>query len=209
MMTDSKNTHCSLLGLTGLAGAGKDLLFSEIAKFTTAKRLALADNLKMEMQEYLLKCFGIDILHATREQKESVRDLLVAHGKVRRKISKGRYWTSLITKETIKYRKECLTVITDIRYAKYPEDEHFWLKKMGGKLIHLKKFIINENEDLIPLKYPNIDEAENDPILLSLSDYQIEWPDMQTCPIQYKTKYEEKYQKELEKFFYWLKFGSK
>jgi len=198
-----------LIGLSGFAGAGKDLLFSEISKKIPATRIALADSLKLEVRDYLLKCFKIDILKATRDEKNLVRDILVAHGKVRRQQSFGQYWTGLVTEAINKEKETKLVVVPDIRYAKFEKDEHNWLSNMGGLLVHINKYHINDDNFKLFLSAPNKEEEENDPKLKLLSDYQIEWPDMETCPTKYKNFYEEKYKKELEGFFIWLKSSTK
>lgn len=164
------------IGLSGIAKSGKDtfcsLLVAEFKQLgIKAQRFALADELKLKVRNPLYELSNIDILKCSPEEKELVRDYLVAVGKIKRKQSKGKYWTSLLQQQILS-EPSVIPIITDIRYHFYPEDEVFWLKKvMGGKLIHLHRTING-----IPLTPPNKDEEENDPKVRANADKCIYWP---------------------------------
>ena len=168
-----------LIGLTGLATTGKDLVCAKMGDRGPVKRVALADNLKKDCRAFLMDKFGIDVNSCSPSEKELIRPLLVAFGKVRRVQSKGTFWTSQVTDDVIESSKTSLVIVTDIRYCdpSFENDEVFWLKKLGGKLIHIKRHTI-VNGEKIYVKPPNEDEAKFDPLLQSHADFCIDWP---TC----------------------------
>lgn len=165
-----------IIGLTGYATSGKDYLFGLLANRGPVIRMALADSLKRDINPFLIEKFGIDLYSCTPEQKELVRPLLVAYGKIHRNRSGGSYFTSQLTKKVLEASKTHLVVVTDIRYAdpKFPNDELNWLKSLGGKLVHITKYN-EENGQRTYVKAPNADELENNIILLKNADFLIEW----------------------------------
>jgi hypothetical protein len=165
-----------VIGLSGVAGSGKDTMFALLNfKNSKIKRFALADCLKNELNIFTKDLYKIDLFNCTREEKDLIRPLLVAHGKIRRTLTNGTYWTSKLTEEIknfLNQDEENIAVITDIRYAEYEEDELFWLKKqLGGYLIHITMNLDNNEK----LKAPNREEEQNDPILKKNADYRVIW----------------------------------
>jgi hypothetical protein len=164
-----------VIGLCGVAGAGKDTMYS-LLNFNNPniKRFALADALKTELFSFIKELYNIDIFNCSREEKNIIRPILVEHGKIRRKQSNGTHWTSLITSHINDYIRESsknIAVITDVRYAEYEKDEIFWVKNiLGGKLIHISMI---DNGKFVPPA--NIDEEKNDPIIKENTDLFIEW----------------------------------
>lgn len=164
----------NIIGIAGVATSGKDLLCSLLSSELRdlgfePRRFALADRLKAQIAPFLSSELGIDIFNCSPSEKELIRPLLVAFGKAKRVQSNGRYWTSLLSEE-IKTSNCDFAIVTDIRYQEYEEDECSWLKKQGGKLIHLTRF--EEGRRVLP---PNEDESRNDPILESLADVRVAW----------------------------------
>jgi dephospho-CoA kinase len=93
-----------VIGISGLAGSGKDTFVDLLQKqIPQVKRFALADALKVEINPYLIKEFGVDIFTCDRETKNMHRPLLVSHGKERRISSQGRYWVELLDKKIRRY----------------------------------------------------------------------------------------------------------
>lgn len=164
-----------VIGLTGVATCGKDTFCKYLIENLqrngfTAKRFALADDLKAMARMPLLELSEIDILNCDAEQKEIVRDYLVAIGKIKRKLTHGKFWTSLLEPKIIQAKVD-YAVITDLRYDYYSEDEAYWAKvKMGGSLVHITRF--NDGKKILP---PNLDEEENDPKMETKSDYKVAW----------------------------------
>jgi hypothetical protein len=172
------------IGISGLAGVGKDLflkLFSEeISKLhLTCKRFALADELKNEINPILLSKHGINIFSCSREQKETVRHLLVSHAKIKREQTSGRYWINKLEEKIEREQKPIdFVCITDIRYDEYENDEVSWLKnEKNGILVHISKYKEVNGKKMFQ-NPPNDEEARNDPKLKSQADYKICWPHM-------------------------------
>ena len=170
-----------ILGITGVAGAGKDTFFSILKKVARAsyevKRFSLADKLKEECKEYCINKYGIDPTNCSIEEKNKIRNTLVSHAKRKRQETDGRYWISRIEKEIKEFDSpKTIAVITDIRYCDYQHDELFWLKnELNGKLLYIGRYEVNEDNFKIFLKGANEEELRNDPHLYMNSDYKIQW----------------------------------
>jgi len=129
-MTDFK---CSILGLCGSARSGKDTFFEFAEKISkeeglTLKRLAFADVLKEELDDFLKSRFGISAFTSSSEEKSIIRPIMVAYGEAKRNLSSGTYWIDRVTPRAEKNRKEgVVSVVTDVRYL----NELKWLKIYG------------------------------------------------------------------------------
>lgn len=167
-----------IVGLTGPAQSGKDSFFSLAKSYFNLlnikiKRLALADNLKMDMKSFLLEKLNIDILNISPDDKEKIRDLMVIYGKIKRQDTEGKYWTNLLEPQIKESLKENdIIFITDIRYAYYEEDEMNWIRAFKKNLlIHISR--LDKNNILVPPR--NFEENQNDPILKQNSDLRLCW----------------------------------
>jgi len=169
-----------MLGITGVARSGKDTFYSILKRYLKEKnlesqRIALADELKKELGDFVEKKFKIDLNKCDGLDKELVRPLMVAYGKCRRVQSQGKYWTSLVDSKVKDLKKEnVIPIITDIRYIEYKEDEYAWLKSHDGILIHLSRKL--DDGSLVPPA--NIEEKSNDNKLKAVADFCICW---ETC----------------------------
>jgi hypothetical protein len=166
------------IGLCGVAKSGKDLFCNLLINNLSfhgfkAKRFALADRLKNDLKPIFDK-LNIDIWNCNANNKELVRDLMVAYGKAQRIKSEGKYWTRMLTTEI--EADDCdVAIVTDIRYDVYPQDELYWCKeKMGGVLVHISRFNLLEGVKTF-IQPPNQDELANDPKLKAAADYCVEW----------------------------------
>lgn len=181
-----------LIGISGLAGDGKDSLCNMLRDLFEEmgyefERIALADSIKEECKEALLSLYGIDPIICSREDKSKIRDFLVFHGKVKRIETRGAHWTNKISKtisELAKTKNDRIICVPDIRHAEYENDEVYWLKKNGGILIHVKKYSI---ESASPFKKTfsipvNNQEATHTPKVEALADYVLEWQDTSPKP---------------------------
>lgn len=183
-----------VIGLSGLAGSGKDLFYElcseELKKKNhTACQIALATDLKIECRDALITMFGIDPTACTREEKNKIRDFLVFFGHFRRRGTLGQYWMQKANNKIKSLKRNCTInniknptcFVTDIRYDEYEPDEADWVKaKHKGTLVHLRKrrIVLSETgkrkdvyEEAI-----NKHEKENDPKLREKADVCIEWP---------------------------------
>lgn len=169
-----------VIGLSGFAKVGKDtfcnaLIKALVTKGYSAKRFALADELKKKLNPFLIQECGIDIFNCSPQEKETVRDILVAYGKVKRLQSQGRFWTSIL-EEIIWKESHDFSIVTDVRYDFFPNDEVWWIKsQMSGILIHLNRGGI---------KPPNKDEEINDPKIAAQADFDLIFPNLPEDKIQ-------------------------
>lgn len=167
-----------IIGISGVATAGKDTLYKLLEKKLLnkniiTKRIALADQLKIDLEPFIKNYIGIDILNASPEEKKIVRGLMVVYGKIKRTQTQGKHWTSIAQKQV----DECLNnkiipIITDIRYSEYKEDELFWLKERNkGFLIHVTRI----NSDGLVIPPANLEERKNNPLIKRSADFKIKW----------------------------------
>jgi hypothetical protein len=169
-----------MIGLTGVARSGKDTFYSILKKYLEEKnikceRIALADNLKIELGDFTKEKFKIDLNKCDGKEKELIRPLMVAYGKCRRVQTEGKYWTSQLESKIRELsQKNIIPIVTDIRYIEYKDDEYSWLKSNDGILIHISRKL--DDGTLIPPA--NIEEKSNDNKLKAVSDISIVW---ETC----------------------------
>ena len=165
------------IGISGVAGSGKNTLAEIIIKFLErmdipCQELSIANNLKKELSTASKKLYGIDSYSCSREEKDIIRPFLVAHGEIKRKLSQGKHWTNLLTKELDNKK---VNIITDVRYSEYKDDEVDWLKnEVNGVLIHLSRYSSNYNERTY-IKALNQSEKKNDPIMRDKADFALSW----------------------------------
>lgn len=167
-----------ILGISGVAKSGKDTLADlllDCAKENgiNAIKISLAEPLKNDINEFLIKKLNIDIWNCTPEEKEFVRPLLVAYGKAQRIKTSGKYWTGLLSHriENEIDKNVDLVIIPDVRYDEYEEDEAGWIIDNGIEFIHLTR--VAEDGSIVPP--PNKDEEENDPRMQEAATKNIQW----------------------------------
>ena len=165
-----------MIGITGVATSGKDTLYLLLKKYFEEKglkvqRYALADLLKKDLEKFVLDKFNLNIFELSKQDKELLRPVLVAYGKIKRINSSGRHWIDQINHLLESRDKATIPIITDIRYQEYEKDEAFWLKKENkGILIHISRIYSGK---LVPPA--NQEEMNNDKILKKESDYSLIW----------------------------------
>lgn len=173
----TKGYKMKIIGISGVATSGKDTLCNLISRYLSEKnissqRIALADKLKEDLQQFLLEKFKVDIMKPSVEEKTLVRPILVSYGKVKRTLTKGTYWTAMVDEHINSLlKKKVLPIITDIRYHEYPEDEFYWLKKKDGILIHISRVGIDGK--IVPPA--NTEEKENDKRIRDSADFTYTW----------------------------------
>jgi len=157
------------LGICGLARCGKDTFYS-IAKDTLSNmgyrpvRVTFAEALRMDVHDFLLSKTGIDAFTEVTEEKNIIRDFLVAYGsKLMRRINE-RCWIEKVepyVKERIAQGE--LVVFTDVRYP----NELSWIQNsLEGLALHISR--VNN----LP---PNNEEAQNDPLLSAEANMKFRW----------------------------------
>ena len=164
-----------IIGITGTALSGKDTLCRLLLqKLPNARRFALADELKSDLQSFFEEKVGISPWTCDIKEKTLVRPYFVAHGCFKRAQTEGTYWTKKLQPKIDDAVKRGITpIISDIRFDQYPFDELYWLKSTNkGILIHVKR-ICREGRYVLPA---NEDERVNDPKMQAAADFQIVWP---------------------------------
>jgi hypothetical protein len=174
-----------IIGVSGVAGAGKDLFVETCAKELskigkTSTKLAIAAKLKHEVRDWCLQHYGIDSVDCSREDKEKIRNFLVAHGTTKRHATQGRHWVEQLQEEVLDRKDDYdYLFISDLRYTDYPKDEVYWLQEeMGGKLVHIQQYTLESrlNSSFKTFRKPaNGEEKRNEPNLQTLADYNLEW----------------------------------
>lgn len=186
--------NVNLIGIAGVAGSGKDT-FAEIIKKVFESNgfevncLSFAKKLKEEVAEVSKNMYGVDTTNCTREEKNLIRPLLLAHGAIMREKTKGQYWIDGI-KDLVSNDK--INIITDVRFCEYECDEVDWIQSNNGIVVHITRFF-EENGQRIYIMPDNEYEKRNDKILKNKANYSFSWP----TNISKQKKYS-------EKFFKWL-----
>jgi len=176
-----------VIGVSGVAGSGKDLFFTLLSKIKKCKRISLADALKEEVNPWTTEHYGVNSLTCSRKEKELIRPFLVFHANLRRGQTCGRYWINILNKniKKLKLEEDEILVITDIRFDYYPTDEVYWLhNELNGLLVHISNYCRVESGNTSPPviieKGPaNDSEKVNDPKLKKAADHNIKWEFLQ------------------------------
>ena len=205
-----------VIGVSGVAGSGKDLFCSLCATDISAqclwpiKKFSIAKFLKDDCFSFIYDKYGININNCTREEKNSIRKMLVAHGEIKRSLSKGTHWFEKLTEEIALAKKTHRTIfISDVRFDEYEYDEVQWVRDtLDGFLIHVSKIKINQDTgETITHPPANPSEEENDPKLRAASDYEMEWEDI--SDIEDFTEKQKKLSNAIDKFSQWLHLGAR
>jgi len=183
--------RATYVGISGVAGSGKDLFFQLFKRCLEAKgegerleskhelkvhRYSLADLLKKEINEFTECKYGINSISCSPKDKEKIRPLMLFHGLMMRNLSEGRYWIDQLEKKIEKETPEGFVCITDVRYDEYGKDEVHWIKKeKKGILIHLRLLQEDGHGNYHPRPPANEFEKKFDNKLRKQADYTIDW----------------------------------
>ena len=187
-------TNLSVIGIAGVAGSGKDTfgkIIGNVFENSGGKvnYLSFAAKLKAEVSEISKKLYDIDPMNCTRDEKNLIRPLLLAHGAIMREKTQGQYWIEGVKNLIIENN---INIITDVRFCEYECDEVDWIQSNGGIVVHITRFF-EENGQRIYIMPDNEYEKRNDKTLKNKADYSFSWP----TNISKQKKYS-------EKFFKWL-----
>ena len=190
-----------IVGLSGVAGSGKDTFFSLLSKERNFRRLALADELKSSIRDELINDYDIDILSCSREEKEVVRPRLIEFAKKMRFESKGRHWINKVMPKILSSQDDIC--ITDVRYDDYENDEIHWLKnEIGGILVHISMYDEIQGSRVFK-SAPNEEEARNDPKIKAKADFIVQWPRI-SGDLKGSVVFEECLSRHVNRFTDWL-----
>jgi hypothetical protein len=156
------------------------------------RQYSLARQLKLECQDFIREHLQLDVFTENSKEKALFRDMLVWYADVKRVQTLGTYYTQKLEAQLIEDRKNDgvdLAIITDIRYAKYKDDEISWLKnKHGGYLVHVSKhYFYPENSEMLAnyerwYTLPvNSHEELNDPKIQAAADFKVDWKEINSA----------------------------
>ena len=164
-----------VLGIGGYAGVGKDLFYEKLSKKIDIKRHALADSLKDELRNVILRDHGIDTTDCTRAEKEIIRPILVNYGRSKRATTNGKYFINKLNEKILPINEN--VCITDIRYNSFENDEVRWLKNdLNGYLIYISQYAVDIEEGArIYKKAANEEEEAHTKAVEKEADYVVNW----------------------------------
>jgi len=158
-----------VLGISGVARVGKDTFFRALLKESPNYdliRVAFADELKEECDEFLMKNVGISAFTQDPDEKALIRPFLVTYGSQLRRRRDPSCWIKRAEDKMSKIKgiDKSTVVITDVRYP----NELDWIhSKMRGVSIHLTREGVN------PI---NEEEALYDPQLSEMCTMRLKLP---------------------------------
>ena len=193
------------IGIAGLAGSGKDTFFKYLSSTLQksafrVKRYSFGDELKTEIKDWCLENYGIDPNNCSIEEKDYIRDILIAHARIKRKQTNGKYWIDK-TKQTIKNENLNLDYIciTDVRYNTSYEDEVAFIKDNNGVVVYVSRFKYDEDANKVYLRALNEEEEINDPMVKQSADYTVTIRE-----VYRKEDVEEVLMEQVEEFIKWM-----
>ena len=157
-----------IIGLTGLARCGKDTFCKYARKHLKShdyksQRLAFADELKKDVDAFLIEKLGLSAFTEETEQKEIIRPMLTTWGTEIMRKKDDLHWVKKVEEIIVENQKnKVVSIVTDIRFP----NEVAYIHKIGGKIIHLT---MTGNEPA------NDYERANDPFLRKDADCLVEW----------------------------------
>lgn len=157
-----------IIGISGAARSGKDTLCRALIRFFESKKIKAerksiaGDTIKKDLKQLIKNKANINSFTEDIYEKTLIRPLLVEYGKLMRNQTKGRYFI-----EKLECDNKNITIIPDIRYAEYENDELFWIKneKQGFLIFVDHEYISDANET----------EKINNKIIKKQSDYKLKW----------------------------------
>jgi len=159
-----------VIGLSGHATCGKDS-FCELSipylydKGYSSKRVALADELKKDLNHFLIEKVGISAFTKDPKQKQLLRSFLVAYGTDIMRAIDPDVWLKRMDKNIqALFTFGGIPIITDIRYV----NEFDWFAdKYEFHSIYIQRKGV---------RAANSEEVKNNPILKEKCDHYLWWP---------------------------------
>jgi hypothetical protein len=165
-----------IIAIAGHAHSGKDRLYSILENYYSSQnlktqRFAFADELKREVDEFLISKTGISAWTSDPVQKAVIRPFLVFWGTEFRRNKNQDHWIECLAHNPAWTESDAdVLVITDLRFS----NEYEWLKQKGGSSIYLSRL----QDDGSPVPAPNEYERVNNAWLQTQADIDFVWP---TC----------------------------
>jgi hypothetical protein len=165
-----------IIGIAGVAQVGKDTFCTQMidilnSQGVDAQRVAFADELKKDMDSFLLAKTGVSAYTTVAEEKKSIRPLLVAYGHLMRSLTKGMYWIDKLKEKIEKNTKnDTISIVSDVRYANEAE----WINSTRvGITLHLRRNGVHPAND---------EEKLNDPPTQAACLHSINWETQDSQP---------------------------
>jgi len=158
-----------MIGIGGLARSGKDTLAKNLSEVIQkdwgcdVKIFSFAEELKSQMDGFLIKNYGISAFTENTEEKIIIRDLLVSHGETMKKFYKQTIWTDLVIDKIDSDPERFFPIISDVRF----DFEAERVQDQGGLIVHISK---------VGNQPPNEIEHLNDPLVSKIADLNHTWP---------------------------------
>lgn len=169
-----------IIGVSGRARAGKDFfsnslrdLLQEECPNLKVGRYSLANEIRRDLDEFLVPKFGFSLFENPNTDKEIYRPLLIGYGTMMRNKTDNKHWWQTLEKQIVNDGPD-VAIISDIRFAQNDNDEVSWVQRNNGKLVHIKRFSVNNGRKKY-LPFASDDEKKNEPLLLKAADYLINW----------------------------------
>jgi hypothetical protein len=158
-----------IIGISGAARSGKDTFADCLIdvlkeRGIRAKKISFANQLKIEVREFLEKTLGIDSFTQDDEEKKIIRPFLVSWGTEVRRKQNPNVWIEHL-ESTLE--SDCVNIVTDVRF----ENEMDWVKSFGGYSIFISRVL--KDGSVVPPA--NETERENNGLLIGKSDFNISW----------------------------------
>ena len=157
-----------IIGLTGLARCGKDTFCKYARQHLNtlnfeSQRLAFADELKKDVDAFLIEKLGISACPEGTAEKEIIRPMLPTWGTEIMRKQDDLHWVKKVEEIIVANQKRnIVSIVTDIRFP----NEIKYIHKIGGKVVHLT---------MTGNKPANDYEEKNDPLLKDSSDCFVVW----------------------------------
>jgi hypothetical protein len=156
-----------IIGISGAARSGKDTfadcLIEVLSSMNIAShKMSFANQLKIEVKDFLQKTIGIDSFTQDDEEKKIIRPFLVTWGTEVRRKQNPNIWIDHVESQLDENK---VNIITDVRFG----NEMDWLKDKGGYSVFVSRYL--ENGAIV--EPANETESENNDVLINRSDFQL------------------------------------
>ena len=166
-----------IIAIAGNATCGKDTLFRALkhelqshdpwSSSGRVERIAFADALKDEVDDFLKQTIGISAWTTHPDEKKLIRKFLIFWGTEFRREQDDMHWVKLSAEKMSD--PNTVYIVTDLRY----ENEYNWIKEREGTVIYLDRYINDEGTLVAPANHY---EAENNKFLKANADLHLAWP---------------------------------
>ena len=183
--------NVKLIGIGGVATSGKDLFFNiskEILRKNghSAIRLAFADEVKKDLDPFLLEKVGISAFTSNPEEKKLIRPFIVAYSTTLMRKLKPNIWIEKLRYciDNMEFKDNDVLFITDVRF----ENELLFIQNVyEGETIHIKKYNnVDGGFDKSYISPANEEEAANDPLVEKYSNFRLEWENIEKRYVNFR-----------------------